>query len=93
MLAKGEVSATVAHVTFRLEAFGAADETRLTHFSREAAFAEGRSTFSLALATTLPNDEDLFVVRHSQPLCRRTRERSKRQAHRPRRRQPADTTV
>jgi hypothetical protein len=62
VFAKGEVSATVAHVTFRLQAFGATDETKLTHFSPEASFAEGHSTFSLAIATTLPDDEELFVV-------------------------------
>lgn len=75
VFAKGDVFAWVAEATFRLELGSfASDETMFTFGAYPPIFQGGHGSFSLSVATTLPPDEELFVMatlsgRRSQGLC------------------------
>ena len=61
VLAKGEVFAWVAEATLRLEAFDATDETKFTQGAYPPIFQGGHGSFMLTIATTLPDDDELYV--------------------------------
>ncbi len=65
VLAKGNVNVLAGGITLRLEIHGLADETTFTHTAGAHPFEVGHTSFTLAVAVTVPPDPgpdpDLFV--------------------------------